>query len=78
MLNGTRVDIPSIRLKAGDKIALRDASKPEPNTSSSLTTLSPAPANLPGWLKVNRKKFEVSKLPASRPATTPNQISMNN
>ncbi|HET7528838.1 MAG TPA: 30S ribosomal protein S4 [Candidatus Saccharimonadales bacterium] len=58
MLNGKRVDVPSIRLKAGDKIVLRDASK---NTDyfKQIDDLSPAPGNIPGWLKVNRKQFSV-------------------
>jgi small subunit ribosomal protein S4 len=57
-LNGSRVDIPSIRLKAGDKIVLRDAAK---NTAyfKQIDDLSPAPGNTPGWLKVNRKSFSI-------------------
>jgi small subunit ribosomal protein S4 len=59
LLNGTRVDIPSIRLKAGDTLSLR------PHSSKSeyfkkLDDTSPAPAEIPGWLKVNRKKVEVA------------------
>ncbi len=57
-LNGRRVDIPSIRLKAGDKIALRDASK-KTEYFKQIDELSPAPANLPAWLKVNRKQFTI-------------------
>jgi len=63
-MNGTRVDIPSIRLKAGDVIVARDHSK---NTEyfKKLDDVSPAPSTIPSWLKVNRKKFElqVSGLP---------------
>ena len=58
-LNGRRIDIPSVRLKDGDKITLRTKS----TTSGYFKTLddiSPAPAEIPGWLKVNRKKFEIS------------------
>lgn len=64
MLNGVRVDIPSIRIKVGDKVELR------PRSSSTeyfkkLDDISPAPSAVPTWLKVNRKKvaFEVANLP---------------
>ncbi|HSW78771.1 MAG TPA: 30S ribosomal protein S4 [Candidatus Babeliales bacterium] len=58
MLNGKRVDVPSIRLKAGDKVAIRPASI-KTDYFKQIDDLSPAPGNLPAWLKVNRKKFEV-------------------
>lgn len=58
MLNGRRVDVPSIRVKVGDTITLRDHSKASAYFKS-LDDLSPAPAAYPAWLKVNRKKFEV-------------------
>jgi small subunit ribosomal protein S4 len=57
-LNGKRVDIPSIRVNAGDKITIRDASK-KTEYFKQIEELSPAPAALPGWLKVNRKQFTV-------------------
>jgi len=58
MLNGRRVDVPSIRLKAGDKIVLRDHSK-NSDYFKRLDETSPAPAAIPAWLKTNRTKFEV-------------------
>jgi len=58
MLNGKRVDVPSIRLKAGDKLVLRDASKKN-EYFKQIDELSPAPGNLPGWIKVSRKQFSV-------------------
>lgn len=58
MLNSKRVDIPSIRLKPGDKLALRDVSKKN-EYFKQIDQLSPAPGNIPGWLKVNRKSFQV-------------------
>ncbi len=58
MLNGRRVDVPSIRLKAGDKIAIREASK-KTEYFKQIEELSPAPAAVPTWIKVNRKKFEI-------------------
>jgi len=60
MLNGRRVDIPSIRLKAGDEITVRDHSK---NTEyfKKLDEVSPAQEDLSlSWLKINRKKLEIS------------------
>ena len=59
MLNGRRVDIPSIRLSSGDVFTVRDASK---NTEyfKHLDDVSPAPGELPGWLKVDRKKVTVT------------------
>ena len=58
LLNGKRVDIPSIRVKVGDKIELRPASKTN-EYFKQLEELSPAPANLPGWLSVKRKQVSV-------------------
>lgn len=58
MLNGTRVDIPSIRIKAGDEIVARDHSKGT-EYFKKLDDVSPAPTESASWLKVNRKKFEI-------------------
>jgi small subunit ribosomal protein S4 len=64
MLNGRRVDIPSIRVQIGDSLELR------PHSASTeyfkkLDDISPAPNTIPEWLKVNRKKVtvEVKGLP---------------
>lgn len=58
-LNDVRVDIPSIRLKPGDTLKLRQHSA---NTEyfKKLDDTSPAPVEIPGWLKVDRKKVEVN------------------
>ena len=63
-LNGRRVDIPSIRVKTGDVVVVR-ASGQQNNYFKQLEDVSPSPNELPTWLKVNRKKFElkVSGLP---------------
>src|SRR3982751_4465739 len=53
VLNGTRVDVPSIRIKPGDKIVIRDAAKSTAYFKQ-IDDLSPAPAAYPGWIKVNR------------------------
>ncbi len=59
LLNGVRVDIPSIKVKVGDVVTLR----PKSTKSDFFTRIddtSPAPSEVPSWLKVNRKKFEIS------------------
>ena len=55
MLNGRRVDIPSIRLRIGDEITLREHSKGT-EYFKKLDDTSPAPSTIPTWLKVDRKK----------------------
>jgi small subunit ribosomal protein S4 len=57
-LNGTRVDIPSIRIKVGDVLVVRDHSKTS-EYFKKLDDVSPAPSAIPAWIKVNRKKFEI-------------------
>lgn len=64
-LNGRRFDIPSLRVKIGDQLTVRDGSK---NTEyfKKLDDVSPAsPDQVPAWLKVDRKKLgiNVSGLP---------------
>jgi small subunit ribosomal protein S4 len=59
MLNGVRVDIPSIRMKAGDTLTVRPHSV-QTEYFKKLDDISPAPADIPAWLKVNRKKVEVA------------------
>ncbi len=59
MLNGRRVDIPSIRLGAGDVLTLRDHSKKN-EYFKKIDDVSPEPSTFPGWMKVNRKKFEIT------------------
>ena len=58
LLNGKRVDIPSIRLSAGDKVELREVSKKN-DYFKQIDEISPSPASLPGWIKVNRKQVAV-------------------
>ncbi len=59
MLNGRRVDIPSIRMGAGDVLTLRDHSKNN-EYFKKIDDISPEPSTFPGWLKANRKKFEIT------------------
>lgn len=59
ILNGTRVDIPSIRVKAGDVLVARPhALKTE--YFKKLDEVSPAPPEFPGWIKVDRNKVTVT------------------
>lgn len=58
MLNGRRVDIPSIRVKIGDEITLRDHSK-NSEYFKKLDETSPAPSTLPAWITADRKKVSV-------------------
>ncbi len=64
VLNGVRVDVPSIRAKIGDQLTIRDHGK-QTEYFKKLDDVSPAPASTPGWLKVDRNKLtiQVSGLP---------------
>ena len=55
MLNDVRVDIPSIRLKPGDKLSVRPHSL-KSEYFKKLDEVSPVPSDIPAWLKVDRKK----------------------
>ncbi|HZP55626.1 MAG TPA: 30S ribosomal protein S4 [Candidatus Saccharimonadales bacterium] len=57
--NDRRVDIPSIRVDTGNVISLRDASK-KGAYFKHLDDLSPAPAEIPSWIKVDRSKLEIT------------------
>lgn len=58
-LNGRRIDVPSIRLKPGDVLEVRDKSKTS-EYFKQLDDVSPANENdSVSWLKVDRKKFKV-------------------
>ncbi len=59
MLNDRRVDVPSIRMKAGDVLVVRDHRK-KTEYFKKIDDVSPAPASLPGWLKTDRKKLSVT------------------
>lgn len=64
VLNGRRVDVPSIRLRPGDEFTLRDHSKTN-EYFKKLDDISPAPSVIPTWLSVDRKKIivKVTALP---------------
>lgn len=59
LLNDRRIDVPSIRIKEGDVLTVRDHSK---NTEyfKKIDEVSPGgQENEISWLKVNRKKLEI-------------------
>lgn len=58
VLNGRRVDIPSLRVKVGDKITLKTGSLSS-GYFKNIDDVSPKPSAIPAWLKVDRKKFEI-------------------
>lgn len=64
VLNGVRVDVPSIRVKVGDELVVRDHSK-NSEYFKKLDDVSPAPPTVPEWVKVDRKKltFKIAALP---------------
>ncbi len=59
MLNGRRVDIPSIRMQAGDVLTVRPKSV-TCDYFKRIDETSPSPSETPGWIKVDRKKLEIS------------------
>jgi small subunit ribosomal protein S4 len=59
MLNGRRVDIPSIRVKAGDVITLREHSQKN-SYFNNLDEISPAGNVIYSWMKVDRKKRTIT------------------
>lgn len=74
LLNGSRFDIPSIRLKSGDTLTLRPHSVQSEYFKRHDET-SPAPSETPGWLKVTRKKVEVAVI--NVPARTDAEVDIN-
>jgi small subunit ribosomal protein S4 len=59
IINGHRFDVPSLRLKAGDELVVRDHSK-QTEYFKRLDDVSPAPTSLPGWVKADRKKLVIT------------------
>lgn len=59
MLNGRRVDIPSIRVNIGDVITVRDHSK-KTEYFKRIDDIASDANNLCSWLKVDRKKLEIT------------------
>lgn len=59
MLNDHKIDIPSIRLKVGDKLAV-SARSSKTDYFKRVDDVSPAPSEIPAWMKVDRKKLEIN------------------
>lgn len=59
MLNGRRFDIPSLKVKPGDELVVRDHSK-QSDYFKRIDETSPATEVTASWLKVDRKKLSVS------------------
>jgi small subunit ribosomal protein S4 len=59
MLNGRRVDIPSIRLSDGDVLTVRPHSQ-QTEYFKKLDDITGNAEVSVGWIKVNRKKYEIS------------------
>ncbi len=59
MLNGRRVDIPSIRVVAGDEIVTRPHSAGN-SYFARIDEVSPVNETAQSWMKVNRKKLTVT------------------
>lgn len=59
MLNGRRVDIPSIRINSGDEIVARLHSASN-SYFARLDEVSPVNETASSWMKVNRKKLTVT------------------
>ena len=70
MLNGRRVDIPSIRLKPGDKVTVRPHSQKTEYFKNLAQVSRDASGQVPGWLKVNVKEmtFDATGLPTREDA----------
>lgn len=60
MLNGRRVDIPSIRLKAGDELTVRPKSTKSGYFSVLNDVVANANASTVSWLKSDAKKMTIS------------------
>ena len=72
MLNGRRVDVPSIRVKAGDVITVRPRSEKSEYFTHLDDVMKDSVQGPLSWIKVNPKKFtiEVTGLPKREEADT--------
>ena len=71
MLNGKRVDIPSIRVKTGDEIVVRPKSQ-KSGYFSGLADIAAENVNEAGWIKADSKKMtiKITGMPARSDADT--------
>ena len=72
-INGRRCDVPSARLKAGDKVSVREKSREIDGLKAALEAV--ARRVVPEWLDLDVKEFtgEVKALPSREDLTTPMQ-----
>ncbi|MBU1274267.1 MAG: 30S ribosomal protein S4 [Proteobacteria bacterium] len=72
-INGSRVDIPSARVKPGDVVAVKDGSREIGQLKQSLEAV--ARRTVPGWLELEADKFRgtVKALPNREELTIPMQ-----
>jgi small subunit ribosomal protein S4 len=73
LLNGKRADIPSMRLKAGDAVSVREKSRQVPELKSAMEAV--ARRQIPAWLEVDPSAFQgnLKALPAREDLTMPMQ-----
>jgi small subunit ribosomal protein S4 len=71
MVNGRTVNIPSFRVRMGDRIALRPEDETKKRVQANLEMLKDRP--LPEWLELNRESLEASvlRLPSKSDAALP-------
>lgn len=58
MLNGKRFDIPSLRIKPGDELVVRDQSK-KTEYFKNIDDVSPAGESMVSWLATDRSKLHI-------------------
>ncbi len=72
-VNGRTVNIPSFRVKAGDKVEVREASRKMARVTSALDAAEKR--GIPSWLELNREAFAgtVKSMPVREEITLPIQ-----
>lgn len=58
LLNNKKVNIPSIEVKVGDEIKIREESKKKPYFSKALALLNKE-SNVPSWISLNKEKTSI-------------------
>jgi len=73
LVNGKSVDIPSYRIRTGDRIEVREKSRKTARIVESLEAVDRR--GVPGWLEVDKKSFfgEVKAMPSREDVTMPIQ-----
>ncbi len=73
LVNGKKVDIPSLAVKAGDVITVIESSRKNPHILSAMANVEKR--SVPGWLELEAKDFKgtVKALPSREDVTMPLQ-----